>query len=142
MTLINTHCPENRTAIIWRDYCFFKYSDVEFFGQIDTDNRLNLTDGKYWNRSSSMSTATRLLSDLSQTAIQSPKFFAIGSTGSLSGELYAMAQCTRDLSANSCSTCLGQALTDLSNCCFGKEGVRVFCGSCNVRYETYNFLTN
>ncbi|KAL3615194.1 hypothetical protein CASFOL_040855 [Castilleja foliolosa] len=35
-TLINTdHCPGSRSAVIWRDFCLVKYSDVNFFGIID-----------------------------------------------------------------------------------------------------------
>ncbi|GFQ03736.1 cysteine-rich repeat secretory protein 38, partial [Phtheirospermum japonicum] len=146
ITLINTHCPDNRTAIIWRDYCFFKYSDVEFFGQIDTDNRLSSMNDKTWNLINSKEAAINWLGSLTQTAVQSPKFFASGPTSLNDYEgcvtLYGVVQCTRDLSADDCKTCLDLAVTDISKCCALKEGARVVYGSCNVRYETYNFLTN
>ncbi|KAL3615193.1 hypothetical protein CASFOL_040854 [Castilleja foliolosa] len=43
ITLIDTnHCPGSRSAVIWRDYCLFKYSDVNFFGKLDTANNFSM----------------------------------------------------------------------------------------------------
>uniref|UniRef100_A0A803NCR9 Gnk2-homologous domain-containing protein n=1 Tax=Chenopodium quinoa TaxID=63459 RepID=A0A803NCR9_CHEQI len=49
--------------------------------------------------------------------------------------LYALEQCTPDLTPNECSQCLTRAITQLSV----MQGSRVLQPSCNVRYEIYPF---
>ncbi|GAV79958.1 Stress-antifung domain-containing protein [Cephalotus follicularis] len=34
-------CPYNKGAVIWYDNCLLKYSNMEFFGQIDYQNRFS-----------------------------------------------------------------------------------------------------
>ncbi|WRX26761.1 Protein kinase domain - like 10 [Theobroma cacao] len=53
--------------------------------------------------------------------------------------IYTLAQCTPDLSAFNCYTCLQTAISYLPICCHGRRGGRVIFPSCNVRYELYPF---
>ncbi|GAB2274870.1 hypothetical protein Dimus_009641 [Dionaea muscipula] len=39
MRSINKLCQNSRGGVIWYDSCLFKYSDQEFFGQIDNQNK-------------------------------------------------------------------------------------------------------
>ncbi|OAP04146.1 hypothetical protein AXX17_AT3G23600 [Arabidopsis thaliana] len=55
-------------------------------------------------------------------------------------KVYAMVQCTKDLSAKNCSVCLSYILSKLPKCCKGKQGGRVLSPSCNFRYELYPFV--
>ena len=84
-----------------------------------------------------------LLSQLSEEAYVAPKMYA---TGELelgeSEKLYGLVQCTRDLSTVDCKKCLDGAISELPNCCDGKEGGRVVGGSCNFRYEIYPFVNS
>ncbi|KAL3754522.1 hypothetical protein ACJRO7_001718 [Eucalyptus globulus] len=136
-------CPEQKVAIIWYDNCLLKYSNVEFFGKIDTNNKF------YWHNVEDVDMSflrfyrkiKQLLSNLTDEAMAGPKLYAYGELG-LGGykTLFGLAQCTRDLSADDCKTCLKDAISDLPSFCYGKRGGRTVGGSCNVRYELYPFV--
>ncbi|XP_026394162.1 putative cysteine-rich receptor-like protein kinase 35 [Papaver somniferum] len=53
--------------------------------------------------------------------------------------VYGLVQCTVDISSSNCSRCLHGAISELHNCCNGKQGGRIFRPSCNLRYEIYPF---
>lgn len=139
---IRNRCTYNKGAIIWYDYCLFKYLDTDFFGKIDNANKFYM-----WNLNNVSDPATfnyktkELLSQLATKASANPKLYA---TGELklgeSKKLYGLTQCTRDLSSIDCKKCLDDAISELPNCCDGKEGGRVVGGSCNFRYEIYPFV--
>ncbi|KAL3615181.1 hypothetical protein CASFOL_040842 [Castilleja foliolosa] len=143
ITLINTtHCPHRRSAIIWRDYCLFKYSDVDFFGIIDTGNMFSSTGDSTWILGSSSDEVKNLMDSLQETAIATPVLYASGNVKFSDDPIdprptttvYGLVQCTRDLSKDNCEACLGSAIGKLTTL---KQGGRVVYGSCNVRYETY-----
>lgn len=139
---LTQRCPYNKGAIIWYDNCLFKYSDEEFFGQIDNQNKFymwnvqSVDDPKTFNDN-----VKGFLTSVVNKAYASPVLFG---TGELelgeSNKLYGLAQCTRDLSATDCKKCLDGAISELPNCCDGKRGGRVVGGSCNFRYELYPFV--
>ncbi|PIA54267.1 hypothetical protein AQUCO_00900663v1 [Aquilegia coerulea] len=133
---IKNVCPNNKAAIIWYDNCLLKYSDVNFFGTIDTQNKFYLYNTQNVNDTTFNGSVQELLSDLSAIASQSPRLFATGETSLLQG----LVQCTRDLSSSQCKKCLDDAITELPSCCDGKRGGRVVGGSCNFRYELYPFF--
>ncbi|RVW34336.1 Cysteine-rich repeat secretory protein 55 [Vitis vinifera] len=51
--------------------------------------------------------------------------------------LYALVQCTRDLSPLSCAQCLAIAVGNFSDFCYNMKGCRVLYSSCYARYELY-----
>ncbi|XP_057519668.1 cysteine-rich repeat secretory protein 38-like [Amaranthus tricolor] len=136
-------CPANKGAVIWYDYCMFKYLDQNFLGRIDESvviylsNIHNVTNNQLFKKKNN-----ELLSKLSKEAAISPKRYANGEIvvdGNTT--IYGLAQCTRDLSSYECNKCLNDQITKrLPNCCEGKEGGRVLSGSCNVKYEIYPFV--
>ncbi|KAK2988004.1 hypothetical protein RJ640_011267 [Escallonia rubra] len=140
---IRRRCPSNKAAIIWYDNCLLKYSDMDFFGKIDEQNKFymynlrNVSNPEYFNTQ-----VKKLLSKLSEKAYVSPKLYATGdSVLGESKKLYGLVQCTRDLSSVDCKKCVDGAISELPSCCDGKEGGRVVGGSCNVRYEIYPFVS-
>lgn len=86
----------------------------------------------------------KLLESLtSQAASAGPlRKFAIGntSTGGAFQNIYALAQCTPDLSEQECSDCLGGAIGQFTLCCSGKIGGRLIRPSCNFGYEITRFV--
>ncbi|XVE72680.1 hypothetical protein DITRI_Ditri11bG0058200 [Diplodiscus trichospermus] len=54
--------------------------------------------------------------------------------------LYALVQCTRDLSQIDCAQCLAIAVGNFPNFCYNRKGCRVLYSSCYVRYELYPFF--
>ncbi|CAL5344659.1 unnamed protein product [Camellia sinensis] len=53
--------------------------------------------------------------------------------------IYALMQCTTDLSPDDCNTCLETAIANTSTCCSKSRGARLFSRSCFLRYEFYAF---
>ncbi|KAL2331808.1 hypothetical protein Fmac_019389 [Flemingia macrophylla] len=139
---ILNRCPYNKGAIIWYDYCMFKYLDTDFFGKIDYTNKFYMWNLKNVSDPATFNYKTReLLSQLAQKAYVNNRYFATGERKLGQSEtLYGLTQCTKDLSATDCKKCLDDAINELPNCCDGKEGGRVVSGSCNFRYEIYPFV--
>nr|TKS08341.1 cysteine-rich repeat secretory protein 38-like [Populus alba] len=140
-------CAANATskgAIIAYDNCLLKYSDSDFFGQIDDQNKFymwnvnNVSNPVLFNEKT-----TELLSQLADKAsYNSSKLYAAGEMDLPEGsmKLYGMAQCTRDLSSVDCKKCLDGAIGELPRVAYGKEEARVVGGSCMVIYEIYPFF--
>ncbi|KAL4291035.1 hypothetical protein GQ457_14G006910 [Hibiscus cannabinus] len=139
---IRKRCPFDKVAIIWYDDCLFKYSNVEFFGQIDNRNMFAMYNSNNVSDPEVFNAKTRgLLSQLANEAYANPKMYAIGEMELYGSEkLYGLTQCTRDLSNDECRKCLDGVIGELPSCCDGKEGGRVVGGSCNIRYEIYPFI--
>ncbi|RVW68449.1 Cysteine-rich repeat secretory protein 38 [Vitis vinifera] len=141
---IRKRCPDNKAAIIWYDYCLLKYSNVNFFGQVAYQNRFYMWNLNNVSDPASFNQKTKeLLSNLAQKAFINSKMYATGELELQESEkLYGLTQCTRDLSSSDCKKCLDDAISELPNCCDGKEGGRVVGGSCNIRYEIYPFVNS
>ncbi|XP_058071404.1 cysteine-rich repeat secretory protein 38-like [Magnolia sinica] len=135
-------CPYKEDAVIWFDNCLLRYSNVDFFGEVDTINRFYMLNTQSVNDPAAFNKKTKeLLHHLSHEAYLSPLMYASGDVEIGEHEkLYGLAQCTRDLSGGDCKKCLESAISDLPSCCYGKKGGRVVGGSCNIRYEIYPFL--
>ncbi|XP_020258501.1 cysteine-rich repeat secretory protein 38-like [Asparagus officinalis] len=135
-------CPYKRQGIILFDECLLRYSDTEFFGQVDDRDQFILvnTGNVSWLQSEFNTQVMQLMGSLKGDVSRSPLFFGTATMRIGQSEmLYGLAQCTRDLSSESCEKCLESAVGELPSCCGGKRGARVVGGSCNVRYELYPF---
>ncbi|KAK1412678.1 hypothetical protein QVD17_34119 [Tagetes erecta] len=138
---IKTICPNRVDARLWYDYCFIRYNTNNFFGKVDTGYETiystveNVTDPKTFNHA-----LGALMYEINTVA------GALGSKGVGKGEtnvshfvtLYALSQCTRDLSPFSCRKCL--EIANGETFCDNKKGCRVIYSSCYVRYELYPFF--
>ncbi|WCJ37609.1 Cysteine-rich repeat secretory protein 38 [Euphorbia peplus] len=139
---IRKRCPYNKAAIIWYDYCLFKYSNEAFFGKIDNGNKFYMWNVNPVNETVSFNQKTKeLLTQLAKKAYSNPRLFESGEV-QLDGstKLYGLVQCSRDLSSDVCKECLDGIIPEIPACCDGKEGGRVVSGSCNFRYEIYPFV--
>ncbi|XP_062104681.1 cysteine-rich repeat secretory protein 38-like [Humulus lupulus] len=141
---LQQRCPYNKGAIIWYDNCLLKYSDDDFFGQIDSRNMFYMWNVEDVDNPESFNPKVKeLLSSLSYKASRISKLYATGELelgGGPDPKLYGLAQCTRDLNGMDCKKCLDDAISELPNCCTGKIGGRVVGGSCYVRYEIYSIV--
>ncbi|XP_057499027.1 cysteine-rich receptor-like protein kinase 10 isoform X3 [Actinidia eriantha] len=139
-------CPSSKLATIWYDDCMLRYSNQSIFAVPD------LTGGAFlWNTQnvSRLEDALRfqfllgrLFGDIVNRASIGGlgKKFATGNANYSSfHSLYALGQCTPDLTTPECKTCLEEANSDFQSCCAASQGGRVLFPSCNVRYETYPF---
>lgn len=82
-----------------------------------------------------------LLTKLAHQDSESPKMYKTGVLKLVeSRNLYGLVQCTGDLFGNDCTKCLDGAIKQQPDCCDGKQGGRVITGSCNMRYDLYQFF--
>ncbi|CAJ1920699.1 unnamed protein product [Sphenostylis stenocarpa] len=140
---IRERCPNQADARIWYDYCFLRYNIESFFGEVDTSfgifyfNVENVTDPEAFNKK-----LGALMDHIRAQAVM-PNEKGLGKGKSVLSPfvtLYALVQCTRDLSEISCAQCLAIAVNNFANFCSHRKGCRVLYSSCYVRYELYPFF--
>ncbi|XP_060211214.1 cysteine-rich repeat secretory protein 38-like [Lycium barbarum] len=139
---LGKYCPYDKEAIIWYDNCLLKYSDKHFLGKIDNTYKYSMPNNLSKMPELFNAKAKVLLGSL----VEKTYYGNLYATGEVKiGEnkkLYGLVQRTRDVSGGDCKKCLeGIISTECSSCCDGKEGGRVFSGSCNFRYEIYPFIS-
>ncbi|XVF32085.1 hypothetical protein REPUB_Repub17cG0051600 [Reevesia pubescens] len=140
---IRQRCPNQADARIWYDYCFLRYSKENFVGEVDTSfgifyfNIGNVTDPQSFNKE------LAALTDKIRSEAVMPKNEGLGKGKSKLSPfvtLYALVQCTRDLSQIDCAQCLAIAVGNFPTFCENRKGCRVLYSSCYVRYELYPFF--
>lgn len=139
---IRSLCPDQADARIWYDYCFLRYGGDKFFDKVDTSglylyNVQNVTDPEVFNKKLSS-----LMDKINSEAVK-PESKGLGKGKSdISSfiRLYALVQCTRDLSELNCAQCLSIAVSNFPAVCDNKRGCRVLYSTCYVRYEVYPFF--
>lgn len=140
-------CPRQKVALVYYDNCLLRYSDQYFFGTPDQNlariilyNTQNISDPNKFR--------PILASMLDEVATEAAnggaakKYATKNATYSAFQKVYALAQCTPDISAASCNTCLRDAISNLPSCCDKSQGARVVFPSCGVRYELYPFYND
>lgn len=134
-------CPNQKEAFFYYGNCLLEYSYQNFYSVVRSNvlvgfvNTQNAADPVVFNGQ-----LGSLLESLSKTAALSPLRSAIGTVNNTYlANIYAMMQCTRDLSANSCSVCLQSLTNQIPDCCGGKLGARLIFWSCELRFEVYPF---
>eukprot|EP00257_Ricinus_communis_P025564 XP_025012978.1 uncharacterized protein LOC8267391 isoform X3 [Ricinus communis] len=140
---IKQSCANSAEAIVWEEVCQLRYSNQSFLGHLDVsgnqfyDNEKNISNPDQFR-----SLVNQTVSGLIKKAAfnNSVNMYATGEAAFTSTEkLYALVQCTTDLSSDDCSTCLQVALANLSSCCYFSRGARLLSRSCYLRYELYAF---
>lgn len=140
---IRKRCPDQADARIWYDYCFLRYNNKSFIGKVDTSygilygNVDNVTDPESFNKE-----LGALVDKIEEQAVV-PKNGGLGKGETKLSPfltLYALVQCTRDLSQLDCSQCLAIAVGNFGTFCDNRKGCRVLYSSCYVRYELYPFF--
>ena len=120
---ITTRCPSNNSAIIWYDECMLRYSNVNFFGQVQTSPGLLM-----WNVRNTTSpdqpnfSAIALMNFLTGKAVNDDMLFHDGNLPASNGsnQTYGLVQCTRDINISGCTGCLSQLIRDAESCCESK----------------------
>ncbi|KAL4290630.1 hypothetical protein GQ457_14G010720 [Hibiscus cannabinus] len=138
-TDISRRCPVETTVVIWYDECLLRYSNRNFFSVVAGEPRFFM----YNSKNITVSTFNKVLTILSDTATlvenepAGAKKVAIKKQSISSFRtMYALLQCTSDLSGTDCVRCLQGAIPYLPT---GRQGGRVLNPSCSVRYEFYQF---
>ncbi|KAK6124047.1 hypothetical protein DH2020_042210 [Rehmannia glutinosa] len=121
-----TSCPNQKQAIEWYELCMLRYSTETILGTLATSPRY-----WWWNPTNATSyeqfkaDLRTLLDNLrGRAAFGDPlrKVAAGNVTAPDFQSIYALVQCTPDLSPDDCSRCLIEAAQDIPTCCDGKRG--------------------
>ncbi|XVE51383.1 hypothetical protein DITRI_Ditri02bG0035700 [Diplodiscus trichospermus] len=125
------------------DNGFYNVSYGENLDQFNAIGLCALVDGNNATNGTEFSQVLATLLDglITQAASgDSLRKFAKGNAAvSDSQTIYAVAQCTPDLSPGDCNDCLKNAKDSLSECCSGKLGARFLTPRCNIRYDNNKF---
>ncbi|GAB4830986.1 Cysteine-rich receptor-like protein kinase, variant 2 [Ancistrocladus abbreviatus] len=139
------NCPTGKRVMLWYDECMIRYSNESFFGAAGYGFAYYMRNRYYaGNATAFMNLVDDIMNEIAATAATggSGKKFATKHVNFTASEtVYALAQCTPDLSSSLCYQCLSQCIGHLPDCCDRKQGGRVLYGSCNVRYEIYPFYS-
>ncbi|CAH2053061.1 unnamed protein product [Thlaspi arvense] len=142
-------CLKTKGKIIWYDNCLLEISPINTLFKLDYQNNFYLYNSKDASGDKELfnKNTRTLLNELKEKAISKENnagkvqfLYATGERNFGTTKLYAMVQCTKDLSINNCNVCLNWIMGKLPNCCNGKQGGRVLSTSCNFRYELYPFV--
>ncbi|MFQ6647988.1 hypothetical protein Gotur_020696 [Gossypium turneri] len=139
---LRNRCPYQREAIIWYDYCMFRYTNRTILGVAETSPRFymwnlnNVTNVDAFNQA--VSSLMDNLTNIASTGTSIGKF-ATGSERIPFLTIYALVQCTPDLEDTVCKSCMSQAIGEIPNYCDRKQGCRVYMPSCNFRFEIERF---
>ncbi|KAF0905220.1 hypothetical protein E2562_001009 [Oryza meyeriana var. granulata] len=163
-------CALNKRATMFDDPCILRFSDQDILANV-TDNRgmfvawnynnvstervavFDATSGQLVNTSGDYASAvfdafSRMLVNATAdyAAADSMKRFGTGEMGfdvfnSAYNKIFSLAQCTPDMLAADCRSCLGDVIRRMTPKYFvGKPGGRVFGVRCNFRFEAYSFF--
>ncbi|KAA8519987.1 hypothetical protein F0562_014243 [Nyssa sinensis] len=142
-------CPNQREAIGYYDNCMLRYSNNEtIFGKMawgpgfEKWNTNNVSDEQL---SKFNEVRSRLFGGLINRAASgdSRRKYATGEAQLPDSKtIYALVQCTPDLSESDCSFCLNATLERIPSCCSNRIGGAVYKPTCNIRYELDKFYND
>ncbi|KAL3518512.1 hypothetical protein ACH5RR_021101 [Cinchona calisaya] len=142
---IRTNCQNQTDARLWAENCFLRFAAINFFGKLDTNEVESLYNRDHPQHPSAFKkvVAAFMSKIRSEAIVPANQGFAKGKITSIPANvtLYGLAQCTGDLSMQSCNECLNLAIGNIPKFCNNVKtvGCRVLYSSCFVRYEIYPF---
>ncbi|KAJ6885620.1 hypothetical protein NC651_026297 [Populus alba x Populus x berolinensis] len=136
------NCTNFVEAIGGLDDCMVRYANRSIFNLLEEgpyfwvyDIRVNVSDVVGFNQS-----RMTLLDRLRDEAAAGDSRYATGQIAAPNFQtIYALVQCTPDLSPSECRDCLYNASGLIPECCNARQGGRVIYPSCNFRYEIDRF---
>ncbi|KAM1593194.1 hypothetical protein ACFX1Z_036587 [Malus domestica] len=140
-------CPNRKEAIGWYEKCMLRYSNRSIYGFMETEpSRPSLSYYNINNISSSdldgfNQELKKLLDSIRREAAAggSLRKFAFGNTSAPTFQtIFALAQCTPDISEQNCRDCLVVAFVYIDDF-YGKVGGGVNKPSCYFRFDLYPF---
>jgi serine/threonine protein kinase len=135
-TALTAVCPNSRNVNAAYDACVLRYSNTSFFSVAIPDQAFIVKWFATVDQASLDGARSSLMDRLAKTAADSALLIANGSaaySGS-SQEIYGLAQCTRDLTAEQCTWCLTTYIGQLRETFPNNTGGAIKGYSCYVRY--------
>lgn len=132
-------CSKSKQVKVWLKWCFLRYSDEDFIGDLDRiavahTKETNLDDPSVSQRGFSMMT------ELAATTPKQPLMFktAMLDAGD-KGKRYGMAQCNRDISSADCDSCLAGQLMSFRTTVGNVREWEIYGSSCTMWYAEFKF---
>ena len=136
-------CPNQKEAITWPDKCSLRYSNRSIFNVLEVNPRFafyntgNVQDVEAFNNV--LFPLLNRLRNRTASGNSTHKFAAQSASAPNFQTIYALLECTPDLSKLDCNSCLEQHQSYIPQCCNGKQGGRFVSPSCEIRFEVYSF---
>lgn len=133
-------CPNIIEAYIWLEKCMFRYTNRTILGQMEpvpfdyTSSNVSVSDKEGFSKG-----LGELLESLG-AKIEASETRELKFAAGVKGTIYALAQCTPDVSISDCRICLSQIFAGVPTCCDGKTGGWWMNPSCYFRFEDYPFF--
>ncbi|MCD7455217.1 hypothetical protein HAX54_027429 [Datura stramonium] len=138
-------CPLAKEAVVYYDYCLLRYSDKNIFGIwyeyliIDSsDDRHNVSEPQRFYK-----VLSNLMTELTTRVVnddrKGKKFATQEAYFTATQKVYAVAQCTPDISSDVCKACLSQAMSNMPTSCKKSKSCRVILLNCFIWYEFFLF---
>lgn len=135
-------CPQSKQVGVWFTWCFLRYSDENFHGEVDK----GFAAIDYGADFDDPAVVSKGLDFMGGLISEVPKQQLMFQTGVLdvgqSGKRYGMAQCIRDTSRTGCGKCLEAQLSGQGSALSKKRGWEIYGKSCNMWYHDYQFYSN
>ncbi|KAL0012487.1 hypothetical protein SO802_007595 [Lithocarpus litseifolius] len=136
-------CPNQKEAIIWTDKCSLRYSFRSIFNVMEANplitfyNTGDVPDVEAFNNV--LFPLLNSLKNRTASGNSTYKFAAQSASAPNFQTIYALLECTPDLSKLECNSCLEQVQSYIPQCCNGKQGGKFVSPSCDIRFEVYSF---
>ncbi|GMI79984.1 cysteine-rich RLK (RECEPTOR-like protein kinase) 26 [Hibiscus trionum] len=140
---LRNRCPYQREAIIWYDFCMFRYTNRSILGVLEFTPNFVMQNSNDVVDVGAFNQALGSLLDNLRTVASSGTALGKFSTGSAQvtpfQRVYARVHCTNDLAEYGCRSCLSQVIVYIPRYLDGKQGGRISLPCCNLRFEIVRF---
>nr|GLL45719.1 putative receptor-like protein kinase At4g00960 isoform X1 [Ipomoea trifida] len=138
-------CSYGKTAMIWYGKCMLRYSETSMLGILDQTTSFTKRNRNDTQPNEYMQLVGNVLDRVTTQAASSgsaKKFAVLEANFSAFERVYALGQCTPDLSVSDCRICFRNVIAMLPRCCYGAIGAQAVYPSCNIRYELFPFYNH
>ncbi|XP_062087471.1 cysteine-rich receptor-like protein kinase 26 isoform X2 [Humulus lupulus] len=139
--MILEQCPSQMEAILWGEKCMVRYSNRSISQVLEEEPSRNLPSPNPVPDAEAFKNVLKpLLDKLINESSSDVKKYGTGNAKVPDAQpIYALAQCTPDVTEKECRACLLDSSLRLPGCCAGVDGARILKPSCNLRFESGQF---
>uniref|UniRef100_A0A803NZ04 Cysteine-rich receptor-like protein kinase n=1 Tax=Cannabis sativa TaxID=3483 RepID=A0A803NZ04_CANSA len=141
--MILDQCPNQMEAILWGERCMVRYSNRSIYQVLEEDpSRMLPSPNPVPDPEAFKNVLKPLLDKLINVTSSNERLYETGNAKVPNAKpIYALAQCTPDLTEKECKACLQDSSSRLPGCCAGVDGARILKPSCHLRFENGPFYS-
>ncbi|XP_060971080.1 cysteine-rich receptor-like protein kinase 26 isoform X2 [Cannabis sativa] len=141
--MILDQCPNQMEAILWGERCMVRYSNRSIYQVLEEDPSGMLPSPNPVPDPEVFKNVLKpLLDKLINETSSNERLYGTGNAKVADAKpIYALAQCTPDLTEKECKACLQDSSSRLPGCCAGVDGARILKPSCHLRFENGPFYS-